>query len=435
MTSEVAVMNRLAVALAADSALSVSSGKRKKVYNSANKLFMLSQSHPVGVMVYDSGSLMGVPWETLIKTFRHSLGNEDLPRLEDYGDRLIAYIEAKTDLFTKDCSQRAFLRMAEGEFGRLAQEIRAALVQAEAEAEAGSDWPSQKAEIVAHLIHESHTAWGERAAHPLIPAGTGNALRSACSGEFSNLVTRVFRWKDWTAASQDTQLINELAEFYVDKDYIAQSSFSGLVIAGFGRDDFFPVLQRFRIGDIYGSRLKFSALEPVRITDEKPVYVQSYADSDMTGVFLKGISRPAFNFVAQEMFDHARELVDIALEEAGVEASDEVMQAIETRRNALLIGSVGKLNDEFGKHGDVEESLVHIPKDELANVASSLVNLNSFKKRISMNVETVGGPVDVAVISKGDGFVWIERKHYFDADKNPHFVRRQTAMSDSQEQQ
>jgi len=35
--------------------------------------------------------------------------------------------------------------------------------------------------------------------------------------------------------------------------------------------------------------------------------------------------------------------------------------------------------------------------------------------------ESVGGPVDVAVISKGDGFVWIKRKYYFDSDINKHF--------------
>ena len=35
--------------------------------------------------------------------------------------------------------------------------------------------------------------------------------------------------------------------------------------------------------------------------------------------------------------------------------------------------------------------------------------------------ESVGGPVDVAVISKGDGFIWIKRKHYFDPSLNSHF--------------
>jgi len=54
-------------------------------------------------------------------------------------------------------------------------------------------------------------------------------------------------------------------------------------------------------------------------------------------------------------------------------------------------------------------------------MAESLVNLTSFKRRITAETETVGGPIDVAVISKGDGFVWIKRKHYFQKDLNPAF--------------
>ena len=63
-----------------------------------------------------------------------------------------------------------------------------------------------------------------------------------------------------------------------------------------------------------------------------------------------------------------------------------------------------------------------LPKDELAAMAESLVNLTSFKRKISEQAETVGGPIDVAVISKGDGFIWIKRKHYFSPQLNPHFL-------------
>jgi hypothetical protein len=62
-----------------------------------------------------------------------------------------------------------------------------------------------------------------------------------------------------------------------------------------------------------------------------------------------------------------------------------------------------------------------LPKDELAAMAESLVNLTSFKRKVTKERETVGGPIDVAVISKGDGFVWIKRKHYFKAELNPQF--------------
>lgn len=72
----------------------------------------------------------------------------------------------------------------------------------------------------------------------------------------------------------------------------------------------------------------------------------------------------------------------------------------------------------------VLRAVMVLPKDELAEMAESLVNLTSFKRRVSMDLETVGGAIDVAVISKGDGFVWIKRKHYFDPKLNQRYIAR-----------
>jgi hypothetical protein len=51
-------------------------------------------------------------------------------------------------------------------------------------------------------------------------------------------------------------------------------------------------------------------------------------------------------------------------------------------------------------------------------MAEALVNLTKLKRRVSDQQETVGGPVDVALITKGDGFVWVRRKSYYDAALN-----------------
>jgi hypothetical protein len=48
MTAEVVAMNKEAVALAADSAVTLYGSK---IFNTANKMFMLAQGHSVGVMV------------------------------------------------------------------------------------------------------------------------------------------------------------------------------------------------------------------------------------------------------------------------------------------------------------------------------------------------------------------------------------------------
>ena len=67
-----------------------------------------------------------------------------------------------------------------------------------------------------------------------------------------------------------------------------------------------------------------------------------------------------------------------------------------------------------------------IPLPEMAFLAESLVNITSLKRTFALdgNQQTVGGPTDVAVLSKGDGFVWIKRKLYFDNQINPNYLMR-----------
>ena len=100
------------------------------------------------------------------------------------------------------------------------------------------------------------------------------------------------------------------------------------------------------------------------------------------------------------------------------------------RRELVELGS--KLSQDFTQRlegyrhsqfiSPVIDSVASLPKDELAAMAESLVNLTAFKRRMtSVETDTVALPIDVAVISKGDGFVWIKRKHYFEPALNPNF--------------
>ena len=75
MTAEIAIMNKLAIALAADSAVTIG-GEQKKIYNTVNKLFTLTKFQPVGILIYGSASFMGVPWETIIDLYRKKIGRK-----------------------------------------------------------------------------------------------------------------------------------------------------------------------------------------------------------------------------------------------------------------------------------------------------------------------------------------------------------------------
>jgi hypothetical protein len=96
------------------------------------------------------------------------------------------------------------------------------------------------------------------------------------------------------------------------------------------------------------------------------------------------------------------------LKEIGSKMLDQYKERLKNYRRKQYIGPVMRV-------------VAVLPKDELAAMAESLVNLTSFKRKVSMEAETVGGPIDVAVISKGDGFIWVKRKHYFAPELNPQF--------------
>jgi hypothetical protein len=65
-----------------------------------------------------------------------------------------------------------------------------------------------------------------------------------------------------------------------------------------------------------------------------------------------------------------------------------------------------------------------LPIEEMARLAETLVELESLKEKVTRPMESIGGPVDVAAVSKHDGFIWIKRKHYFDPELNPRFMAR-----------
>ena len=60
-----------------------------------------------------------------------------------------------------------------------------------------------------------------------------------------------------------------------------------------------------------------------------------------------------------------------------------------------------------------------IPLHEMVEFAKSLVSLEAQIQHYSKENRHVGGPIDVATITKEDGFLWIESKVRIDPLKNP----------------
>lgn len=98
MTAEVAILNKSAVALAADSAVTIGQSPNTKIYNTVNKIFELSSSNPVGIMIYGRLDFMGLPLETIIKEYRKSLGPKKFSKIYDYQNDFSKYLESEVPI-------------------------------------------------------------------------------------------------------------------------------------------------------------------------------------------------------------------------------------------------------------------------------------------------------------------------------------------------
>jgi hypothetical protein len=106
MTAEVAIMNKEAIALAADSAVTFQEETGQKIFTSASKIFTLSKFQPVGVMIYGNADFMGVPWETIIKVYRSNLGQKNLKTVGEYAQDFLSFLVKKKHFFSDDAQNK-----------------------------------------------------------------------------------------------------------------------------------------------------------------------------------------------------------------------------------------------------------------------------------------------------------------------------------------
>jgi len=89
MTAEIAIINRQAVTLAADSAITIG---RERVWKHANKIFSLGPRNDIGIMIYNAGDFLGIPWEVVVKEFREHSSERDFPTLSECSDEFGTFL-------------------------------------------------------------------------------------------------------------------------------------------------------------------------------------------------------------------------------------------------------------------------------------------------------------------------------------------------------
>lgn len=428
MTAEIALLNKLAVTLAADSAVTIGSGASTKVYNSADKIFEGTNLDPIGIMVYNSPELSGIPVESIIKMHRDRECKDHFSTVFDFADAFLDYLKnmpapevtvssniddlslnkclAMRDVI-KDATDTIFKDVGSGKRivkpDRLLQEI--------------------ESDQIMFMQSELQTLQEMPDCEWAVGLTVEEVLRNH-KDTFDKLIDSVLE-DVITFPSVREEMANVLA-FSIIKEF-DKSTLTGLVFAGFGKDEIFPSLVSYEVYGSVAGRLKHTRTQ--RFDVDRKLYpdaaIYPFAQQDMVDRFVYGLDFQFLDLCDRFLAGSLTELKvrltellgegDIAVRDAIPEALDAILSEF---NDNIVPGHLRRSREQLS---DMVRSM---PKQELAALSESLVHITSLKRKFSAGAESVGGPIDVAMITRAEGFVWVRRKHYFDAALNPRFFFR-----------
>ncbi len=232
-------MNKYGMALAADSAVTLG----QKVYHSAEKLYQLSEHAPVGIMTYGSAQIMGVPWSTVIKTYRRKLGDRHFDFVDQYADDFLKFLASNNPLFPADHQALWFESLVgavwKGDFLDPVSERFGTSI---------SEWPDDAWSLLEKSVLESREAWNRWPTMETVGEGFGKEVVGQYESNLEKLEACLF--DGLTIPDQIKAGLRENVALMHEKTWIHDNDDSGIVIAGFGEMGAFPRLVEYNVGTV-----------------------------------------------------------------------------------------------------------------------------------------------------------------------------------------
>lgn len=427
MTCEIAIMNLNAVALAADSAMTVTKWvngeKQQRFFKGSNKIFQISNLQPTGLMVFGDANLQSVPWELIVKEFRSHLKSSSYPQLRGYAEALFDYIRGHPTFFP--AARRKALFVDEVDNTALA------LLHIMPKGLALSDAPKnedEKKKTIDDYLDSELAALAKAALPPLFPAGADDKALADNKQEIDRNIAGLIEWAKRRNRIHADRIIDPdkfatLAVKTLFRRYSKLLSSSGIVVAGFGEQDLYPGYHEFAVYGFLLDHFLFDDVGGGAASIGAPAVIKPFATTGMVETFMLGFSEEVFTHVMSQFHGSIHTLGEEIRKELAIPAIPNLDKHTTAAFKAYQDAWTKAVADAHFK--PLQEVVASLPVDEMAELAETLVSLQSLKEKVTSPTESVGGPVDVAVITRHEGLIWINRKHYFDPEKNARYFMRQ----------
>jgi hypothetical protein len=388
MTAEI-IMNKKGVAIAVGSGADTMSARNnsRKVINTDNKIYPIP-NHKVVATVFGKTDFYGIPLEVIMSMWHEYLPTQ-FNTVEEYAEKFIECLKNICYHHLPEDKKAAYLEMI------IIHIFTYALSKCR---EDYNDLTIDKlTSLLDKLIDKLNHFEDVKHAHRMFSLIMGH------ESMIKNIVSEVLsteplsRFDIYPDDKFYAKLI-KLIYLLSSKNHDLIPGF-GVVITGYGRDDIFPGVISYNIYGFLGGEIIYSTIDNYKISIDSSPFVESYCQDEDIILFLMGSN----NII---LGNYVKLLKNI------------LSKKLENRDDAPISEIIDEFSNQAVEYNKKEFYLpiMHVidssSPEDLAMLAESLVNLSTIRKKYTMNDddETACGPVDVAIITKKDGFQWIKKK-------------------------
>jgi hypothetical protein len=375
-------MNASAIAMAADTAVSIPYGTGTKTYTRARKLLPLHETQPVAVMVWDAPGHLLLPWEVIVGEFRKT-HQAVLNELDQYVGAFFDFVDTESGKWAADTDEATLLEtVLDPEIYVLHQLWRGRL-----DAE---DRPDTNAAIAASAVAVGQEfaavtrekqlegdRWTRQQASDL------TSLDPAIREHFAAGANDLWNNLDTAARAELVALARERMVHILGDE----RGSSGLAFAGYGSNELLAQARVWRVSGRLAGKTRRVERRRFTISRDQPSIIVPIGQEGVINSFLKGIHPDVDKLVS--------DLVRTFTDQLGGED--------------LAVGVKARFDSEVAKRGqEVARAVEFLPAGDLAIVAGDLIRMTALRNRATITADTVGGPIDVILLSRAEGFRWVE---------------------------
>ena len=401
MTSQIVILNKLAVAAASDSSVTLTTPDgRRRPFPSAEKIYPLPAPHAVCVLHSGNTQLLDVPYVVLVGEWIRTLPTTRLARVQDYGDLFTSWVTDQDKLFTQKTQDDQLAWMLRDYFLAIRTDL---LERCEARNVTGQDFAGSAArDIVGEVLSERL----QRLRHQPSIAGWDGFDGAGYLASRRSVLDQA---RDWVFDDSPRTTAGDamLAEIAAELLRVSEpwSTDAQLVFAGFGEEEMFPAQLSITFQCILNDRLRAVVNDYVTVRDDGPV-ISPLAQTEAVDTFLRAYN-PSYLGVAHQTLDLALTTLHSRMKPG--EGSEVDLDEVVLSAHRSLDENWGRVcQEEF--LGPMIDTVGGLPPAEIARMAESLVGLQILRQLTQAATETVGGPIDVALITREGGFRWLRHK-------------------------